>query len=59
MSLELSVGTQPRSSLPRKWRFRWRMLLYRGDKLQVSVVASGEHFEADCQLAPALSDCCT
>lgn len=43
----------------RKWPFRWGMLLYRGDKLQVSIVALGEHFKADCQLVQALSDCCT
>lgn len=34
-----------------KWQFRWRMLFYRGDKLQVSLVALGERFRAACQLA--------
>lgn len=29
-----------------KWQFRWRMLFYRGDKLQVSLVALGERFRA-------------
>lgn len=34
-----------------KWQFRWRMIFYRGDKLQVSLVALGERFRAACQLA--------
>ncbi len=34
-----------------KWQFRWRLLFYRGDKLQVSLVALGGSFRAARQLA--------
>lgn len=34
-----------------KWQFEWGMLFYRGDKLQVSLVALGESFRARCQLS--------
>lgn len=49
---ELSVvPCRNTNSSASKWQFKWRMLFYRGDKLQVSLVALSERFRAACQLA--------